>query len=137
MGLQERFALFEPYARELIAGFDAIGAAAGYGPDYFRTRYLDVPASKQAVAPGILSYHTGLGHYYLYRGEPATLPNSAAAWGANIQMTIEQEQRDRVPGWYGSRACPVSAGSVVQSLVAGSTETAGLDFELGSRSVAI
>ena len=92
MGLQRRYALFElqkqlapsePDVHEFIIGLDSIAKAAGYSPDYFHKRYLDVPASKQVVGSGVLSCHTGLGHYYLYRGEPVTHPSSAAAWGAN------------------------------------------------------
>ena len=89
----------------------SIAKAAGYGPDYFHKRYYDVPASKQAVGSGLPGYHTGLGHFYLYRGEPVTHPSSAAAWGANIRALIEQERQARVPGWHGPRTCPVSAGS--------------------------
>ena len=48
-----------------------------HGPDYFHKRYYDVPASKQAVGSGLPGYHTGLGHFYLYRGEPVTHPSSA------------------------------------------------------------
>ena len=113
MDQPKRFALFEPQVREFITGFDRIAAAAGYGSDYFRKRYINVPASKQVVSSGVLSCHTGLGHYYLCRNVPITHPTSAAAWGENIRAMIEQERRASVPGWYGPTACPVSARSAL------------------------
>ena len=111
--LQKQLAPFEPDVHAFIVGIDAIAKAASYSPEYFRKRYFEVPASRQAVGSGLPGYHTGLGHYYVYRGEPVTHPSSAAAWRANIRAPIEQAQRAGVPGWHGPRTCSVSAGSVV------------------------
>jgi hypothetical protein len=122
---QRRYALFElrkqlapsePDVHEFVIGIDAVAEAAGYSPDYFRKRYFDVPASRQAVESGLAGFHTGLGHFYLHRGEPATHPSSATVWGENIRILMKQERQARAPGWQGGKACPVSSGSVLTRL---------------------
>jgi hypothetical protein len=114
--LQKQLAPSEPDVQKFVIGIDAVAKAVGYSPKYFRKRYFDVPASRQAVESGLPGYHTGLGHYYLLRGEPATHPSSAAAWGENIRFLMKQERQARAPGWQGVKACPVSAGSVLTRL---------------------
>jgi hypothetical protein len=102
-----------------IAGEDLIAQAAGLKDvDNFFLRYMTQDCCRSRVTDGIKSIHTPFGHYWSVLGRPFTHPNSAAAWGVNIRNHNRQARRARVPGWYGPRACPVSACSAVYGPIA-------------------
>ena len=86
--------------------------------DNFFVRYMTQVSSRSLMTDGIESIHTRFGHYWSVLGRPFTHPNSAAAWGVNIHNHNREVRRASVPGWYGQRACPVSAGSAVYGPVA-------------------
>jgi hypothetical protein len=111
-------AAFDEHAAGYIVGIDAIAAAARMSPDHFRKRRFDVPTTREVVGPGVLSCHTGLGHFFQIQGTALTHQSSAAAWGENIRDLVAAERRSRVPGWFGAGRCPISAGSIAIGVVA-------------------
>jgi len=101
-------------APAFIDGEDRIAQAAGLKDvDNFFVRYMTQVSSRSLMADGIESIHTRFGHYWSVLGRPFTHPTSATAWGVNIRNHNREVRRASVPGWYGQRACPVSAGSAV------------------------
>jgi hypothetical protein len=111
-------------ALAFIEGEDLIARAARLNDvDNFFVKYMTQDCCRSQVADGIESIHTRFGHYWSVLGRPFTHPNSAAAWGVNIRNHNRQMRRASVPGWYGPRACPVSACSAVYAPVA-TTSTA-------------
>jgi hypothetical protein len=106
-------------APAFIEGEDRIARAAGLKDvDHFFEKYMTQHCCRSRVADRIESIHTRFGHYWSVLGRPFTHPNSAAAWGVNIRNHNRQTRCASVPGWYGQRACTVSAGSAVHEPVA-------------------
>lgn len=108
----EALALFDPFARQFIAGEAAIAAAAGYkdARHFAETAMRDV-RSRSVIDGCILSQHTLHGHFYDYLGHVVTHPNSAEAWGQRRRDAISAERTATTSGWRGARACPLSGGS--------------------------
>jgi hypothetical protein len=110
-------AMLSPYdalAPAFIDGEDLIAQAAGLKDvDNFFVRYMTQDCCRSRVAEGIESIHTKFGHHWSVWGRPFTHPNSAAAWGVYIRNHNSEVRRASVPGWFGQRASPVSAGSAI------------------------
>jgi hypothetical protein len=114
----------DAFAPAFIDGKDLIAQAAGLKDvDNFFVRYMTQDCCRSRVAEGIESIHTKFGHYWSVWGRPFTHSNSAAAWGVNIRNHNGEGRRASVPGWFGQRACSVSACSAVHGPVA-TTSTA-------------
>jgi hypothetical protein len=116
-------ASYDEHALEFGEGEPWIAEKAGFRDvRNFAERHMAVVCSHTMVRPGVVSLHTRSGHYWSIGKQSFTHPSSAEAWGARIREHNREMRRASVPGWYGPRSCPVSAGSAVTDLIGTTSE---------------